>query len=77
MFDPIRIASEWHGGQWSALYKLSCNGRVLGPNHRADLLSEIWPTYNHVSPSLRRMRAYRELRTLYRWVKAWGWKLDE
>lgn len=40
-YDPIRIAGEWHSGQFSALYSLSSTGRVHGPEHRAELLAEI------------------------------------
>ena len=37
-FDPIRVAAEWHGGQWSDLYGYSSSGIITD---REGLLSEI------------------------------------
>jgi hypothetical protein len=41
MLDTFRTASEWHGGQWSALYSYSSTGAIHGEEHQADLLREI------------------------------------
>ena len=40
MSDPIQTATHWHGGQWTALYRLSSNGRVLDREHRNDCFAE-------------------------------------
>lgn len=37
-FDPYKLASEWHGGQFTELYKLSSSGTI---DDRADCLAEI------------------------------------
>jgi hypothetical protein len=37
-FDPYKTASEWHGGQFTELYKLSSSGNI---DSKSDLLSEI------------------------------------
>ena len=55
------IASEWHDGQWSALYKLSSSGF-----YDVDTLVEIRRTYNQIPMDRRSRRDARELRTLYR-----------
>jgi hypothetical protein len=34
------LAGFWHGGQWSGLYKLSCNGRILDAAHASDIAAE-------------------------------------
>lgn len=39
--NPIQVASEWHGGQASALYSLSSTGKVWDEEHRELLLREI------------------------------------
>lgn len=41
MFDTFRTASEWHSGQWSALYSYSSTGEIHGEDHKDDLLREI------------------------------------
>jgi hypothetical protein len=41
MLDTFRTASEWHSGQWSALYSYSSTGEVHGEEHQAELLAEI------------------------------------
>lgn len=41
MLDTIRTASEWHSGQWSALYSYSSTGEIHGEDHQSDLLTEI------------------------------------
>lgn len=41
MLDTVRTASEWHSGQWSALYSYSSTGQIHGAEHRIDLLDEI------------------------------------
>ena len=41
MLDTVRTASEWHGGQWSALYSYSSTGEIHGEDHKRDLLIEI------------------------------------
>src|ERR1700756_2328196 len=41
MLDTIRTASEWHGGQWSALYSYSSTGEIHDKEHKADLLREL------------------------------------
>jgi hypothetical protein len=40
-FDPFLVASEWHNGQWSALYSYASTGQVHGEDHKEALLSEI------------------------------------
>lgn len=35
------LAAEYHGGQWTALYRYSCNGRVLDFEHRGELILEL------------------------------------
>jgi len=46
--EPIkaaRIAYEWHGGQWSALYSYAFTGaRSWSQEHKEDLLDEIGNT---------------------------------
>jgi hypothetical protein len=41
MLNTFQTASEWHGGQWSALYSYSSTGEIHGEDHQSDLLSEI------------------------------------
>jgi hypothetical protein len=41
VLDTFRTASEWHGGQWSALYSYSSTGAIHGEEHKQDLLAEI------------------------------------
>lgn len=41
MLDTFRTASEWHSGQWSALYSYRSTGEIHGEDHKADLLTEI------------------------------------
>jgi hypothetical protein len=36
----IALAVNWHGGQWSAFYKLQCNGRILDAQHAHDVYIE-------------------------------------
>jgi len=36
-----RIAADWHGGQWTALYSLCSTGTVWSGEHRARLIAEI------------------------------------
>lgn len=38
MKDPYQIASEWHGGQFTELYKLQSSGKI---DSKRDCLSEI------------------------------------
>jgi hypothetical protein len=40
-FDPIRVASEWHSGQMSALYSYCSTGKIHSLSHRVELLDEI------------------------------------
>lgn len=40
--DFVKLAYEWHSGQWSALYKFACNwGRILDAEHATQLEGEI------------------------------------
>lgn len=41
VLDTFKTASEWHGGQSSALYSYSSTGEIHGEDHKADLLYEI------------------------------------
>jgi hypothetical protein len=41
MLDTFNTASEWHSGQWSALYSYASTGKIWGEEHKADLLAEI------------------------------------
>lgn len=41
MLDTIRTASDWHSGQWSALYSYASTGEIHGEEHRDNLLIEI------------------------------------
>lgn len=45
------IASDWHGGQWTALYSLASTGRVNGFQHRLDLLAEIDSLWDRPHPA--------------------------
>jgi hypothetical protein len=56
-----KIASDWHGGQWSALYALASSG-----HYDIGTLAEIRRTYNATSQSHRMRRSHRQLRWLYR-----------
>lgn len=38
--DFSRIAIHWHDGQWSGLYRLQCNGRVLDIGHATAIWRE-------------------------------------
>lgn len=58
-----RIASEWHGGQWSALYAFSSSGHYDG-----DTLCEIRRTYNRLTQEHRRKKDARELRSLHSYL---------
>jgi hypothetical protein len=40
-YNPIKTASEWHGGQGSALYSYSSTGKIWGEEHQTNLLVEI------------------------------------
>lgn len=59
-----RIASEWHSGQWSALYAFSSSGR-----YNSDTTHEIRRTYNRLTEEHRRTKAGRELRGLYHFLR--------
>jgi hypothetical protein len=41
MLDTFNTASEWHSGQWSALYSYASTGKIWGEDHKADLIAEI------------------------------------
>ena len=41
MLDTFTTASEWHSGQWSALYSYASTGKVWNEDHRQALLVEI------------------------------------
>lgn len=41
MTDPVHIASEWHNGQWSALYSYASTGMIHSEEHRLDALWEV------------------------------------
>lgn len=60
MLDYRRIASEWHGGQWTALYAFASSGHI-----GSDLQTEIRRTYNRLATVQRTCRFGRELRTLH------------
>jgi hypothetical protein len=65
MLDLRRVASEWHDGQFSALYRLSSSG-----HYDIDTLIEVRRTYNKIPMDRRTHRDARELRTLYREILA-------
>ena len=61
MRNARKIASEWHGGQWTELYRYGCcDGPVT-----LSLLREVRREYNRLSPARRTWIGAKELRTLY------------
>jgi hypothetical protein len=39
-YDYVKLCQEWHDGQWSAFYKMQCNGRILDAEHAWDVRQE-------------------------------------
>ena len=64
-----RIASEWHDGQWSALYMFASTGATEGPRYDVDgVLSAIERSYPYATDTLGR----QELAELEAYVTAVG-----
>ena len=68
----VNIASSWHGGQWSALYKFACNnGKIFDTDHQDMLMSEIrecmYPR-DHVNYD---EDEHKELEALLKYIKEW------
>lgn len=38
--DVVVMCGQWHSGQWSPFYKVSCNGRIVDRDHAEDVASE-------------------------------------
>lgn len=55
--EARRIAGEWHGGQWTPLYRFSSNGRFDNQDHRIACLKEIRQV-DELTPDLRNLIEY-------------------
>ena len=69
IFDPIRLAGEWHSGQFSPLYSLSSLGRIYDDEIADGLESEIDWLIRSSQFSLESETNKAELELLLEWVK--------
>lgn len=81
------IASNWHGGQWSALYQFASSGKYLVENHLLyleEIIQEIHRPETALKPFFRSKKDQAELNSLKLWFEQYAvrynvqtvWKKD-